>query len=522
MTTSVEELLGRAESLCTESQFEAAEALCDEVLEQDPENIDALRILALAATEEERFIIAEGFLKRIVSLAPDAPRGRYELSKFLNDQGRFLEAVEVLLPIADNQATNANVQLLLGNLYGTLGNPDEAVVAFDRALVRKPDDAAALIGRGHMLRMAGDQDAALASYRRCVDANPDAGMAWWYLTSLRRYEENDGDVAAIEAALAAKPESTNATIGLHFGLARVHEKRNEFDVAWENYRSGNDLKRQQVRYDPVNVELQHKSIREMFSRELLSREPAATAGSPTPIFIVGMPRSGSTLVEQILASHSQVHGAGELPYILMHTEQIKKESAGSLYYSEQIDKLDRGRLANLGNDYLQATSKHGLGGASYITDKMPANYPHVGFIHMILPHAKIIDARRDPMATCVANYRQYYPQGKHETYDLIELGEGYLQYVEMMDHWDEVLPGKVLRVQYEDVVADLETQVRQLLEHCGLPFESDCVNFHKSGRIVNTASSEQVREPIYTSGLDYWKNYDAHLGELREVLAPVL
>jgi hypothetical protein len=242
----------------------------------------------------------------------------------------------------------------------------------------------------------------------------------------------------------------------------------------------------------------------------------------TPVFILGMPRSGSTLIEQILASHSRVEGTGELPYILMMTSSLVASKAGTLNYTELIDELDAAGLTRLGENYLGNAASHRVEGTPYFTDKMPANFPHAGFIRMILPHAKIIDARRDPLATCVANYRQLFAQGKNQSYNLVELGEYYLEYVKMMEHWDAVMPGAVLRVRYEDVVADLETQVRRVLDYCGLPFESACVEYHKSGRLVNTASAEQVREPIYRDAVSYWKNYEPYLDELREVLAPLL
>jgi len=352
--------------------------------------------------------------------------------------------------------------------------------------------------------------------------SPDIGSTWWYLASLHRYTASDDEVAAMQAQLGTGTLAPDSAVAFHFALARAFEKRDDYDSAWQQYLLGNEAKRALVNYDPVKSELNQRMIKATFSAELLSTRRAKTPSDITPIFILGMPRSGSTLIEQILASHSLVEGNGELPYILMMTASMIANKPGSLYYTDVIEQLDADELTGLGRSYLHYASTHSTEERPYFTDKMPANYPHIGFIRQILPHAKIIDARRDPMATCVANFRQLFAQGKNQSYDLTELGEYCLNYHEMMNHWDEVLPGQVLRVQYEDVVTDLDAQVRRMLDFCGLPFEQACVEFHKSDRPVNTASSEQVRVPIYQSGVEFWKNYEPHLDELREVLAPII
>lgn len=260
----------------------------------------------------------------------------------------------------------------------------------------------------------------------------------------------------------------------------------------------------------------------LFDRDYLEKNAGVEDFDVTPILVVGLPRSGSTLIEQILASHSQVEGAGELPYIVMLSKALGGGRTDRLRYPELVAELDAPELTALGRTYLRHTASHRSQEAPYFTDKLPANFSHVGFIRLILAHAKIIDVRRNPMATCVANYRQLYAQGKNQSYDLAELGEYYLQYVEDMDHWDTVIPGAVLHVQYEDVVADLEGQVRRMLEFCELPFEQACIDYHESARPVNTASAEQVREPIFTSAVDFWRNYEPYLDELGDILAPLL
>ena len=373
-----------------------------------------------------------------------------------------------------------------------------------------------------MLRIVGRTDEALDSYRHCTAANPEVGGAWWYLASLPKHEMSDDEMAAMHDQLATDSLSDDSTIGLHFGLARAYEQRKDFQTAWTHYEQGNKAKRELVNYDPVKTEVDQKKIRDTFTIGTLANKISQKETSVTPIFILGMPRSGSTLIEQILSSHSRVEGGGELPHVMVITSGIVENDTDSLHYTEKIHEFGQEELSDFGLTYLQLASTHNSEGKSFLTDKMPANFVHAGFIHMILPQAKIIDSRRHPVATCLANYRQLYAQGKHQSYDLTELGEYYLEYVKMMDHWDTVMPGLVLRVDYEDMVVDIESQVLRILDHCELPFEKSCLEFHKSNRPVNTASSEQVREPIYGSAVEFWRNYEPYLDELSEVLSPLM
>jgi LPS sulfotransferase NodH len=373
-----------------------------------------------------------------------------------------------------------------------------------------------------MLRITGFQDEANASYKRSVEVSPEIGSTWWYLASLHRYSASDEEVVTMQSQLESESLAPDSKIAFHFALARAFEKRESFTAAWEQYVQGNSLKRSIVKYDPVKLEVDQNRIKDVFNANFLASVSAQTPAAVTPIFVLGMPRSGSTLIEQILGSHSSLEGVGELPYVLMLTSSMIANKPDNLHYTEIMQQLSSHEITALGRSYLYHASTHCADETMFFTDKMPENFSHVGFIRSILPHAKIIDARREPMATCVANYRQLFAQGKTQTYDLNELGEYYLQYIDMMAHWDAVLPGEVLRVQYEEVVADLEGQVRRILDFCGLPFEQGCVEYHKSDRPVNTASSEQVREPIYTSAVEFWRNFDPYLEELREVLEPVL
>ena len=517
----VDDLLAEADRQFRSGVIRETEKFCDAVLRREPQNTAALKLLAMAANEEERFVIAEAFLTRIVRLAPDDTAALVDLAAFLNGRSRYPEAIEYARRAAALDPSDADIQLMLGNLYSIVGKSADALAAYERCLDTDPDNASALVGRGHLCRIDGRQEEAMADYRRSLAVRPDFGAAWWYLSSLHRFSASDDDVAIMRRQLERGDLVPDAEVGLHFALARACEKRDDYASAWQHYVEGNRGKRALVRYDPVMAETEHQKIRRAYTAELLSRA-AGLVSDVTPIFIVGMPRSGSTLIEQILASHSQVEGAGELPYIVMITTGMTPSVPGALHYAELVGDMSGAELVRLGSNYMASASTYRQEGKPYFTDKMPANFSHVGFIRQVLPHAKIIDARRDPMATCVANYRQLFAQGKNQSYDLEELGDYYVDYVRTMAHWDEVMPGVVLRVQYEDVVNDFETQVRRILDHCGLPFEEACLDYHKSARPVNTASAEQVREPIYRSGLDYWRHYEPYLDELREALKPVL
>jgi len=499
---------------------ERAEELCEEVLKSDPDNKDALRLLASIATEDERFVIAEGLLKRLVKLSPNHYLAHNELGRFLGDQGRIPEAIEEMRLAVELGPDIVASHRVLGDLLSVLGNTEQALAAYDEALQIEPADAASLSGRGHTLRILGRSAEAIAAYEQCTSLRHEAGDAWWSLATMRGYDFSEEQIAAMRQQLEAEDGDDTTRIHMAFALARAAERKDRYEEAWTYYQRGNSLRRAQVKYDPVTTEITHNEMIQTCDPELLEQSGKADFSEPGPIFILGMPRSGSTLIEQILASHSMVEGGGELPYIVMLTSTLG--SQGSKRYPEALADMTAEQLRAVGDSYLYHTRSHRREALPFFTDKMPANFAHVGLIHMALPHARIIDARRHPLDTCVGNYRQLFAQGKNMTYDLYELAEYYLEYDRIMAHWDAVLPGRVLRVRYEDVVADLEGQTRRLLDYCELPWEDACLDFHRNERPVNTASSEQVRQPIYADSVGYWKNFESQLDELREILAPAI
>jgi len=310
-------------------------------------------------------------------------------------------------------------------------------------------------------------------------------------------------------------------VNFYLSLGKHYENEKDFDKAFEHYRKGNELRRQHEIYDPVQTQVIHDRMIEVFSEEFFAEHEGWGDPDPSPILIVGLPRSGSTLIEQILASHSMVEGTMELPDLGRTIADLSKNSSGSSEYPEAVLPLDQEGVRGLGQSYLQATMRYRTPLPRFI-DKMPNNFAAIGFLHLILPNAKVIDARRHPLDSCLGSYKQLFFKGQSFTYDQFELGDYYLEYRRLMDHWHQVLPGKVLDVHYEDMVADQETQTRRMLEYLGLPWEDQCLRFYETERAINTASSEQVRQPIYTKAVHFWRNYEHHLGELIETLKPLL
>ena len=326
----------------------------------------------------------------------------------------------------------------------------------------------------------------------------------------------------MQSNLGSEELGDTSRVNFLFALAKAFEDRGDFERAWDYYATGNASQRVDEYYDPVQTEFINDAIVDVFDAELLAEKSGGGDPDRAPIFVVGLPRSGSTLIEQILASHSTVEGTSELPYLGRVAMSLNRNRADGINYPQSVRELGSENFVALGKDYLRRAGRHRVEGTGHFIDKMPNNFPTIGFLHLILPNAKIIDARRHPLDSCLSCYRQLFARGQSFTYDLTDIGEYFLQYQRLMDHWHAVLPGRVLTVQYEELVGDFENQTRRLLEYCELPFEDACLRFYETDRPVRTPSSEQVRQPIYTSSIGFWRNYECHLGELRDVLAPCL
>ncbi|RPH96647.1 MAG: sulfotransferase family protein [Lysobacterales bacterium] len=503
-----------------------AEKLCREVLRGEPRNVNALRLLGTCAAHAGRQREAERLLRQAVAQAPDYAEAQLDLGRVLKEQQRLEEAIAQFEKAIELEPGNFQGHFLLASVLAPAARSYDAIDAYRKVLELRPKHPGAWLGLGHMLKTVGRQDEAIEAYRECIRLKPGNGEIYWSLANLKTYRLSDADIEEIEAQLRQEPDAddpdTQSRVNFQFALAKAWEDRGDFERAWRCYDEGNSTQRMAENYDPVRTEVLNDAIIQVFDRELLESRAGQGHPSDEPIFIVGLPRSGSTLLEQILASHSQVEGTAELPYVGIVSNSVGRNRADGVNYPHAVRGLDAAQLRQLGQDYLDLARIHRTEGRPRFIDKMPNNFPAVGLLHLVLPNAKIIDARRYPLDSCLSCYRQLFARGQSFTYDLTDIGEYFLQYQRMMDYWHQVLPGRVLTVQYEDLVTDFDSQVRCLLEFCELPFEDNCVRFWETERPVRTASSEQVRQPIYTQSIHRWRRYAHHLDELIDVLRPVL
>ncbi len=500
-----------------------AEEIYRDILKHDPENVDALRLLAGLATSQNKHRDAEILLKRALELTPDYGKAMADLVVNQVEQEKIDNALQYAARLTRIAGDNPDSYLLQGNAYSAAGRYDDAINAYQTALKLAPEHPGALSGLAHNLKTIGKQDEAIATYRQCIAVNPYFTESYWSLANLKTFRFSDDEVESMEKLLEHPHIPDAARIHLGNALGLQYEYQKDYDRAFSYFEICNATKRKLEYYDSVETEFLHDRIIEVFDQEFVNRTPADTKSDATPIFIIGLPRSGSTLLEQILASHSQVEGTMELPDIISITRRLsgKKSSADESRYPDVLSELTAEQLSEFGDEYIERTRIH-RSGAPFFIDKMPNNFPHIGLIHLILPNAKIIDARRHPLGCCFSGFKQLFAAGQNFSYDLTDIGQYYRDYVELMNHWNRILPGRVLRMQYESVVADTETQVRQLLDYCGLPFEDACLRFYETKRAVRTASSEQVRQPIYSAAVEQWRHYLPHLDPLIEALGAAM
>jgi tetratricopeptide (TPR) repeat protein len=504
-----------------DGRLEEAEKLCRRVLRERPRNVDALRLLATIAFARQRYDEAESLLERAVAIAPDFLLALLDLGRVRKEQDRFAEALECFDRVIELDPDNAQAHFLRGSTLAPAAFTHEAIAAYERCLELRPKHIGALLGHGHLLKAVGRYDDAVAAYNACIAQRADLGEIYWSLANLKTYRFDDATVGEMERYVARGGLTTQSEVNFLFALGKAYEDRGNFERGWHYYWSGNEKQRAAVSYDPVQTETMNDRIIEVFSREFLESRRAVGLDDPAPIFILGLPRSGSTLLEQILASHPDVEGTSELPYLGRVATWLNRNRSDGINYPEAVRELPAATFRALGEDYLRYASLHRRSGSPRFVDKMPNNFPTVGFLALILPRAKVIDARRHPLDACLSCYRQLFAKGQAFTYDLTEIGEYYLQYQRMLDHWHEVLPGRVLTLQYEEVVTDFEPQVRRLLEFCELPWDDACLKFYASDRPVRTPSSEQVRQPIYDRSIGHWRHFETYLGELIETLEPI-
>lgn len=497
-----------------EGRLHDAEPVLKAHLKRDPFDVAAIRMLAELAARIERYRDAEALLRRALELAPDFLAARSNLATVLHRQGRSGEAIGELEALQRADPGNLGNANLKAAALGRVGEFDEALELYEQVLQSVDRQPRIWMSYGHMLKTVGRQADAVAAYRKALDLNPALGEVWWSLANLKTLRFDDHDIAAMQAALPRGDITDEDRFHLHFALGKAHEERRESEPAFDHYEQGNALRKALLDYDADQTRAAVDHARSLYTPAFFEARRDYGAIAPDPIFIVGMPRAGSTLIEQILSSHSMIEGTMELPDIprLFASARSMGGVAG----------LSAADARGLGERYLRDTQIQRKSEKPFYIDKLPNNWLHVGFIRLILPNARIIDARRHPMDCCFSNFKQHFARGQAFSYSLADMGRYYADYVDLMDHFDAAVPGHVHRVFHERLIDDLEAEVRAMLAWLNLPFEQACLDFHTNDRAVRTASSEQVRRPINRDGVGQWRAMEPRLGPLVEALGPAL
>jgi predicted Zn-dependent protease len=503
-----------------ENRLAAAEELLQRHLEHSPKDPAAIRMLAQAALRREDYARGERLLGECLQLAPGYAAARFDLANALYTQQKtalVLPLIERLLALDPQNLAYRNLQ---ASALSFTGQHDRSLHMLAELLAERPDQAQGWMNYGHELKAAGRLQEGIAAYRKSIALDPGGGAAYWSLANLKTFRFETVDIEAMRAALAREDLRAEDRVEFEFALGKALEDERRFAESFEHYASGNSLRRSAVIYDADKTTAHVVHSKELYTQQFFAQRSGWGSEAVDPIFIVGLPRAGSTLLEQILASHSRVEGTRELPDIAAIARGLGGAAgeADNLSYLDSISSLRADDVRALAGRYLEHTRVYRLSGAPRFIDKMPNNFLHIGLIHLLFPRAAIVDARRHPMGCCFSCFKQYFPKGQPFTYDLGELGRYYRDYVELMEHFDTVLPGRVRHVFYEQVVGAVERETRALLGYCGLPFEEACLRFYENPRVVQTASSEQVRRPIFAEGVGQWRHYEPWLGTLQEAL----
>jgi tetratricopeptide (TPR) repeat protein len=498
-----------------------SERIFREILQKDASHVASLCGLAALSIAADKPHDAERLLLHALKQCAHHPLAWRGLGQTLVVLGRLEEAEAAASRLIKIEPENPLGWTTLASVWTRLMRQEKALEAYEQAARLRPDESRLRMSIGHVQKTLGRRADSEASYKAALAMDPGIAEAYWSLADLKNYTFGDAEIETMQRLLASDKRERSNEAQLHFALGKAFEQRDQYAHAFAHYARGNALRRLDAPFDIENFERRSARIRAFFDQEFFAKRGGSGDPDPAPIFIIGLPRSGSTLVEQILASHSRVEGTMELPNIVNITQQFDDMAAGRDGYPETVGSAPIGLLGALGSRYLQETGPL-RSGREHFTDKLPNNFSHVGLIHAILPHATIIDARRHPMDSCFSTFKQHFAEGQTFSYDLDDLGRYYCCYLSLMDHWDAVLPGKVLHLQYEDLVREPEPIIRRLLDHCRLPFEAACLSFHETRRSVRTASAEQVRQPIYTSGVGHWRHFEKELQPLRQALGDAL
>lgn len=507
----------------SENRLADAEPLLRARLRDDPTDVAAIRLMAELAARVGRTKDSETLLRRALELAPSFGAARSNLATVLYKQNRFEEALGELNNLLDDDDENPQHRNLKAAALGRVGGYDDALDLYRELTISFPDHAKLWMSYGHLLKTVGQQSESIAAYRRSLEIQPGLGEVYWSLANLKTVRFSDEDIAVMEAALVDDKLSHEDRFHLHFALGKAYEDTQDAARAFGHYRDGNAMRSEELRHDPDAIGANVDAMRAAFTPSFLASHAGQGNAAHDPIFILGMPRAGSTLIEQILSSHSMVEGTMELPDIPALAGQAGRDFGGGPNgWIKAVQQMPPVRFAELGAEFLDRTQIQRKTGKAFFIDKLPNNWIYLGFIHLILPNAKIIDARRHPLDCCFSNFRQHFARGQSFSYSLDHMGQYYANYVRAMAHFDFVLPGRIHRVIHEQLLDNPKAEIRALLEYLDLPFEEACLRFHENKRAVRTASSEQVRRPINRDGIDQWRPYEQYLDPLKAALGPVL
>jgi len=510
-----------ATSLFMDGDLDVAENMVRAYLLKHGDHIEGMRLLARIGIRQKVFDDAEVLLAALLQLAPGYRAARKEYAEVLLELHKYAEGRAQLEQLLTDEPEDRYCRTLYATSAVGLGEHERAVELYRSLLQGTPQDAELHLSIAHALKTLGSRDAAIAEYREAAQCRPNFGDAYWSLANLKTYRFTEMERARLDTAQADASLSDVDRYHLYFALAKALEDQEDFAESYRYYQLGNTLKRIESKYRPEIIEENTRQQIQVCTREFFGERAGWGAENRDPIFIVGLPRSGSTLLEQILASHSRIEGTQELSSVQQIVARLRGRDINNPLYPRVLERLTANHFAELGQRYLDSARVY-RSGKEFFIDKQPNNFRHLGLIHLMLPNAKIIDARREPMACCFSNFKQLFARGQEFTYSIEDIARYYRTYLELMSHWQRALPGKILRVSHEDVVEDLEGNVRRILDFCGVEFEPQCIEFHKTVRSVRTASSEQVRQPINRDGIDQWQHFEAWLEPLKLALGDAL
>lgn len=505
-------------NLFNEGYVSRAETLCRKYLLQNPRDVNGIRLLAKIGASLNALEDAELLLSKCLEFTPGFIAAQVDLLTILQRRHKYREALDLSTSLLESSSDNLSFLSLHAKGLGLVGRFEEAIICYEKMMHLGTRNAMVLMSYGHALKTVGRFEEAVTAYRSACEDKPEFGDAYWSLANLKTFRFTDTELEKMQETEARPGLDIVDRFHLCFALGKAYEDCGNVDQSFKFYARGNTLKNKSMNYSPEKIAKEVQAQIDFFTAELVEKKRGLGNPSNEPVFVVGMPRAGSTLVEQILASHSMVDGTKELPNIIAMVHQLKRrQGKNKAMYPDMLADLSPDDFYNLGKKYINDTKIQRQGRARFL-DKMPNNFRHIGFILLILPNAKIIDIRRDSISCCFSNYKQLYAEGQYFSYSFDDLALYYSDYVRLMDHWDRIFPGRILRVQYADLIEDFENQVKTIIEFCDLDYEEACLEFHKTKRNVRTASSEQVRQPINRKGLDDWRAFTEHLGPLQKAL----